>query len=247
MRTTFLILLILSVGVVKAQEKYEIEAKVIDKQTKKPIRNVHVINLNNGYGAVSDTAGQFRILATPQDSLRFSAVGYKISRVSAMNFLGFLKKFTISLESKVYMLKDVEVFALTWNSFKDSVIADVVPEELWKEKRWIESIFTGEQLGELNLLANANRVITLNYTSREDEQREKVEELKEEDKEADIAESRFNKAMVGRITGIKDKALDDFFSSFSLSTERIQSKSDYELILEIQGIYKAYQKKMKEE
>ncbi len=250
-RRTLRILLLLYLGSLVlnlcAQDKespFLVEAKLIDRKTGKPIKGAHVINLSKGYGAVSDTSGLFQVFALSEDTLMFSAIGYEKAKVSAIRFLGFLKKYIYELNPKVYMLDDVKVFAMTWKSFKDSVIATVIPEELWREQRWIERIFTGTQLEELKELANRGRAIPMNYKTKADVQREKVVEFEQKDREADIAEKRFNKDVVGQITGLKDKALDDFFASFSFSTEKIQKLSDYQLILEIQNIHKAYQQKL---
>lgn len=58
-----------------------VKGRVIDLYTRKPLENVHVINMTTFFGTTTDENGFFRIEAAQNDSLYISSVGYKNTNV----------------------------------------------------------------------------------------------------------------------------------------------------------------------
>jgi len=110
----FIILFLVVAGIVQAQlweRVYYVSGKVLDKQTKKPVAYVLIVNIKKGNSTQSDTAGRFLISMTKDDTLRFSSLGYKTAYFSLGGKRYKKKKIdtVIYLEKKVYNLR-IEIF-----------------------------------------------------------------------------------------------------------------------------------------
>lgn len=233
-RSLVVLLLLITFNTVYSQEtkKYTITSQVVTKGNNNPIPNAHIINLRTGYGVTSNTEGKFEIDAASTDTLRFSVIGYTTERISAMRFLGFLKQQFVVLKPQVYQLDEFNVKAMTWKSFRDSVIALEIPEEDWKEQRWIEKLFTTEQLEELTVLAGQSG-ITFAIKGKYSKQREEVKKLEKEKIVADIAEERYNPEMVQRLSGLEKDSVRLFMRYMAFDTKEVTKLNDYQLIKNI--------------
>ncbi len=83
MKNTLLIFFLLISGYVSAQDM--ISGTVMNAANDKPIENVHIVNLNQVKGAVTDENGEFKLQATVNDTLYFSYLGFRSIRVRVTN------------------------------------------------------------------------------------------------------------------------------------------------------------------
>ena len=74
-----------------------------------PIASVHVINLNQVIGVISDKKGKFEIAAKINDTLYLSYLGYKPIKVRVTNDLLKFENFKIQLTELAYALEEVIV------------------------------------------------------------------------------------------------------------------------------------------
>ena len=75
----------------------------------KPISNVHVINLNNVVGTISNKDGVFEIDANVNDTLFFSYLGFKSIKIRVTNDLIRFEKSKIKLTELAYALEEIIV------------------------------------------------------------------------------------------------------------------------------------------
>jgi len=73
------------------------------------LKNVHVVNLNTEKGTFSNDYGQFRIVVSLGDTLRFSSVEYETVKKKITDRIYFSKKLNLILKNKNYVLNEIVV------------------------------------------------------------------------------------------------------------------------------------------
>ena len=73
------------------------------------LKNVHVVNLNTEKGTFSNDYGQYRIVVSLGDTIRFSSVEYETVKKTITDRIYFSKKLNLVLENKNYVLNEVVV------------------------------------------------------------------------------------------------------------------------------------------
>ena len=73
------------------------------------IKNVHIVNLNTEKGTFSNDYGQYRIVVSLGDTLRFSSVEYETVKKTITDRIYFSKKLNLVLKNKNYVLKEIVV------------------------------------------------------------------------------------------------------------------------------------------
>ncbi|WP_428743032.1 carboxypeptidase-like regulatory domain-containing protein [Tenacibaculum sp.] len=101
------ICLIFSLKIVSQERRSFFYASIYDEVG--AVSNAHIINLNTKQGTFSNDAGEFRILAKPNDTLRLSFVGYETKKIVVkINHFG-LHENTIQLTKVPIELNEVEI------------------------------------------------------------------------------------------------------------------------------------------
>jgi len=87
----------------------EFNALVVNAQTGFPMESVHVVNLNQVVGTISDDKGKFSISAMVNDTLYFSFLGFKSQKIRVTNDMFKFEDTKISLTELAYALEEVIV------------------------------------------------------------------------------------------------------------------------------------------
>jgi len=114
-----LILIIISFN--PAFSQFRESGKVVSGQTKSGLAYVNVLVLGKNIGTVTDESGNFTLCSdniTDNDSLRFSAIGFKAVTVLVRSFREDTLR-NIYLDPRIYDLREVNV---TYNKQKNKVI-----------------------------------------------------------------------------------------------------------------------------
>ena len=249
MRALFTFFLSLSATVLLAQDVsddiYKISGRLTNKHTGIGLDGAHVINLNRRYATITDTAGFYHIYAASTDTLRFSAIGYQTELVPAIKLMNYGNLITYALIPKVYEIMETTIWGMTWNTFRDSVYAKEIPEEKWRDQRYIEKFFTEGELQEMNSMKPAG--IPINYKTKDELQRLEVQELEEAKKREAQAKARLDHNLISRMTGYSDEELLAFIESLDFNTEYLLNMSEYDLIMELQKRYQAWEARRQRE
>ena len=91
------------------QELKEFTATVINAQTEFPLESVHVINLNQVKGTITNEDGKFSIPAAVNDTLYLSYLGFKTQKVRVTNDMLRFGDTKIALTELAYALEEVVV------------------------------------------------------------------------------------------------------------------------------------------
>ncbi|WP_298367093.1 hypothetical protein [uncultured Lutibacter sp.] len=113
-----------------AQEEPTIIHGRIQNIINKPLSDIHVINLNNKQGTISNLNGTFEIVANENDVILFSSIQYHNKKVIISNNILQLKHFNIELLPLVNELEEVYLHGLTGSLNLDfkKVPKDTIPK-----------------------------------------------------------------------------------------------------------------------
>ena len=111
-----LILIFISITAFSQEEEKEIrtkkiKGKVIDVNTRFPLKSAHVLNLTSVKGLVTNRFGEFSIYAKKGDEIYFSYIGYESVKLTVTNDLLKNDKLEIAIHEKTVNIKEVTVKA----------------------------------------------------------------------------------------------------------------------------------------
>ena len=228
------------------QQVFEVRGRILDDKGQ-PVQFAHLINLKKSTGTLSDTAGRFRILMVTSDTIKITCLGFEDAGfvLAGQHITPDATQVTISdivLKTRIYELGTVNVFRERWNSFLYDYTHQVEPKNDTKAiESWFKNIINPEIVRQISSAASVG--ITFSNPNRRrmkaDKQISKFEYQEELSREAN---ERYNPQVVASITGISEEEAEQFIRHCHLSREYILQKSDYDLYIIINQLYKEYKK-----
>jgi len=114
-RTFLFCVLFFLVSEAKAQEKLIQWTGSVKDEYLAPLSFVSVIVMQSGRGTISDKNGKFTLLAHPEDSLKFSSVGYKTIQLGIPKTNSSVILYDVIMEEDTIALE--EIIVLPWKTF----------------------------------------------------------------------------------------------------------------------------------
>ena len=145
-------------------------------------------------------------------------------------------------EEKTYQIANVDIYEARWKDFEFEFIHTEAEDTETKDKieKWFHSLIDPKELALLT--ASASIGIPINYKTKADKQRIKVEELKKRDAENKIIEMKYNPELVTELTGLNNTETIRFMRFCNFSREFLLYSNDYDIILEVNKQYERYLK-----
>jgi hypothetical protein len=190
-----------------------------------PLTGAIIRNTRIKSPVVSDTKGDFKIVAARRDTLITTLVGYKpdTTIITNQDFL------IIHLQSGAMTLRDVVINGKVLSpldKFKQNQADYKQIYRIGDDK----NVFGIGSSGLEGLLLTINIDKLYSALSKEGKDARRLQRTLINDYHADIVNTRFTDSLVSKITGYKDKQLDDFMINNRPSYEFIAKASDYDLV-----------------
>lgn len=230
MKLWLLFILCLPALTVFAQDK-PVAGLVFDKTTKERIAKVNIRNLRNGQSVYNNLKAEFKILAQSGDALV----------ISKQNYFSDTLKVPANLDMAVYlkassiMLKEVNV--------RDTILSAQRQLELTKKAySKIYGSLNNRDLLTISPGAGAGIGIDAiwNMVSRSGRNAEHLRNIIEQDYKINVIDQRFSKALVQRVTGLKEPQLSSFMVRYRPSYYLVTTASDYEFATYIKANVKRF-------
>lgn len=244
--STFLICFLLSWFGLQSQTEENpilLYGKVLDDLGNEMV-HTHIVNISSKIGTLTNREGQFAIHALPEDTVRFSSVGFK-TRLLLIPFLDNEKfHFNITLELDTIGLAETIIYpypATLEALKKEFLIVEIEEEsppiELHLEKAGISpapqtgAIISGPITGLYNVFSRHAK-IQKKYQNLTNKEQLKIKSNK-----------IYNVALVKKITGIKsDDDAKKFMEYCNLEPEFILNSNEYQLYAAINRCFIEYEK-----
>jgi hypothetical protein len=199
---------------------------------------VHIINLKNGKGVITDSLGLFRMNIAPAGTLLFRSLGYQDLLYHLPDSFSPVACFIrVQLSPMSYQLAVVDVIALTRQSQfrydfihlkQDDEKREIIIQGITKPKRRVIDY-------DREALVPISSPISLLYSvfSQKQKSLRKLIELKENDKIQTKIEPKYNKKQLMRFTGYNDSLTYLFMRFLNYSDDYLLNISEYELYVDI--------------
>lgn len=222
------------------EQEITVYGEVINKENGEIVPYVHIIDKNTHQGTTSDLSGRFEIRANKTDTLIFSAVGFEKDTL-LLNKITSYSTVQITLEPAAIELDPVEIYAFKdAAAFKQAILDLKLPEEKSPDL-FIPGTNAGQPRALNGNLALASPLTAVqNLFSKEAKELKKYQEALREYPREKLIREKYNRKIVGEITGLKDESLNDFMLFCNVTDDFIIKANEYEIVLAVNKCYKSF-------
>lgn len=238
---------LLSLSIFAQTNQVQLSGTVIHSDSLTPVPYVNVVNKAQGMGTNANEKGAFSIRTRPGDTLVFSAIGYEMQYYALdKDSRAASPTVQIRLVPKTYELLAVDVYPYpTAEQFKKEFLTMELPDTAAHVN--LPKINVPQLTKSIGYLPTGGLAISgpfsalYNKFSKEGKERRQVQALYAQQTRKQLYDSRFNADIVRRVTGLKDKELEDFMQYCKLSESKvIDADNEYEIVLAINDCYKSF-------
>ncbi|MFE3848624.1 carboxypeptidase-like regulatory domain-containing protein [Flavobacterium sp. ZS1P70] len=228
------------------QPSQKVNGIIINNNTRQPLPNVNIININKVRGATTDSRGYFEIDVQPNDTLHFTILGYQSLRVRVTNDWIKNKSTKIQLTEKAIALEEVIIrpFNLTGYLEVDSKL--IPTKENYRYS--ISGLTQGYEAGEyspnafgrvLGSIFNPTDML-YNFFGKNPKELKKLKEMKKDDTVRNLLESKFDRETISVLLGVDKNELAEILQRCNYSEAFIQTANDLQIMDAISGCYEEY-------
>ncbi|WP_373518996.1 carboxypeptidase-like regulatory domain-containing protein [Pricia sp.] len=250
MRPFLVLICILFTSIALSQEdeavEQEINAVVVNAQSDKTMESVHVINLNQVVGTITNEKGEFTITAAVNDTLYFSFLGFKSQKIRVTNDMFKFENTKISLTELAYALEEVIVrpYQLTGyleidvknlpinNAYQYSISGLSVGYEAGNKSASAVTKVLGAILNPADLLRN--------LFGKQPNQMKKLRKMKEDDQIRDLLASKFDREILMEMLQIEKVDIQDILNNCNYSKSFISTANDLQILDAISSCYEDF-------
>ena len=246
----FLILPLLASSQEGEKKPFRIEGKIVDS-LQRPVSYAHILIKSRNTGWVGGYDGTFRIGVYPGDTITISAISYQKKQFIIME--GLKEKdqpLLFLMDQDTILLKEQLIYPWpeTYSELKKEILQmeadhsmDAVDLHLPSLKDLDVLARTPMVEGQMGLYSGPGPFSVLYYHfSKEAKSKKMLHQIRLKDQ----AETRYNAALVSRITGLSDdEEIEKLMEFCDLQVQFILNSTDYELYSAIMYCYKDYSAK----
>ncbi len=233
-------------GLSQDAEGVSFQATVVNAQTQQPLESVHVINLNQVVGTITDARGEFQIPAAVNDTLYFSYLGFKAQKIRITNDMLKFQDTKIALTELAYALEEVVVrpYQLTGyleidvrnlpinTGYQYSISGLPVSYESGRKSPGAVSKVLGAIMNPADLLRN--------LFGKRPAQMRKLRQIKEDDRIRDLLATKFDRETLEELLQLEKVDIEDILTNCSYSESFILSANDLQILDALSSCYEEY-------
>lgn len=240
----FFIVLILSSSTIFSQN---LVATVENSSDNKPISSVHVINLTQVVGVITDKQGKFEIPAKLNDTLYLSYLGFKSIKVRVTNDLLKFENSKIQLTELAYALEEVIVKPYELTGYLEIDAKNVPVSQSFRysipglPSRGYEG--GSRNSGAFSKVINSifNPVDFLyNLFGKNPRQLKKLKQMKEDYRIRELLSSKFDRETLVELLQIQRVDIDEILRNCNFSDSFIETANDLQILDAISGCYEEF-------
>lgn len=247
----FVFCLLLGLSVFSQENDEEVELKefsavVINAQSEKPMEAVHIVNLNQVIGTITNEKGKFEIQATVNDTLYFSFLGFKSQKIRITNDMFKFKDTKISLTELAYALEEVIVKPYQLTGYLEIDVKNSPANTSYQYS--ISGLGVSYEAGDKSpsavtkvLGAILNPADQLrNLFGREPNQMRKLRKVKADDQIRDLLATKFDRETLTELLQMEKLDIEDILNNCNYSKSFIATANDLQILDAISGCYEDF-------
>jgi hypothetical protein len=227
-------------------ETNSISAIVVNAQSDVVMESVHVVNLNQVKGTITNERGEFSITAAVNDTLYFSFLGFKPQKIRVTNDMFKFKDTKIALTELAYALEEVIVrpYQLTGyleidvknlpinNAYQYSISGLSVAYEGGNKNPSAVTKVLGAILNPADLLRN--------LFGKKPAQMRKLRQMKEDEEIRNLLASKFDRELLTEFLQLETVDIQDILNNCNYSKSFILTANDLQILDAISSCYEEY-------
>ncbi len=231
---------------VPAGQSDQFGAIVINAQTDEPLESVHVVNLNQVVGTITNERGEFSIRAAVNDTLYFSYLGFKSQKIRVTNDMFKFSDTKIALTELAYALEEVIVRPYQLTGYLEIDVKNLPINTAYQYS--ISGLSKSYEAGNKNpsavtkvLGAILNPADLLrNLFGKKPNQMRKLRLIKEDDEIRDLLASKFDRETLTELLQLEKVDIEDILSNCNFSKSFITTANDLQILDAISSCYEDY-------
>mgnify|MGYP001250994274 FL=1 len=220
---------------------------VENSEDNSPIPSVHVINLSQVVGVISDEKGKFEVPAKLNDTLYLSYLSYKPIKVRVTNDLLKFKNSKIQLTELAYALEEVIV-----SPYKLTGYLEIDARNIPISRSFRYSIpglpSKGYEGGSRNIGAFSKIVNSIfnpadflyNLFGKNPRQLNKLKQMKDDYRIRELLASKFDRETLKELLQVEKVDIDEILRNCNYSDNFILSANDLQILDAISGCYEEF-------
>ncbi|WP_299441758.1 carboxypeptidase-like regulatory domain-containing protein [uncultured Aquimarina sp.] len=223
-----------------------VSGKVLNASTDIKLQNVHVVNLSQVIGTITNQEGDFEIKAKVNDTLYFTYIGYKPLRVRVTNDWKKFGDVKIKMTELGIALEEVVVADVQLTGYLE-IDAKKIP--VYNNYRYsisgLNSGYEGgsKQPGAVNKVLGAifNPADFLyNIFSKRSNELRKLRKMKKDDEIRNLLETKFDRATLTALLQVERLDIDEILRNCNYSVDFIKFANDLQILDAISECYEEY-------
>ncbi|MCW5517097.1 carboxypeptidase-like regulatory domain-containing protein [Muriicola sp. Z0-33] len=223
-----------------------IKAVVVNAQSDRPLESVHIVNLNQVIGTITNKKGEFSITAAVNDTLYFSYLGFKSQKIRITNDMFKFKDTKIALTELAYALEEVILKPYQLTGYLEIDVKNLPINTAYQYS--ISGLSKSYEAGNkspsavtkvLGAILNPADLLR-NLFGKKPQQMRKLRQVKEDDAIRDLLASKFDRETLTELLQIEKVDIDDILSNCNYSKSFIRTANDLQILDAISACYEEY-------
>ena len=221
-------------------------ARVLNAQTSQALESVHVINLNQVVGTITNARGEFTIPAAANDTLYFSYLGFKSQKIRVTNDMLRFANIEIALTELAYALEEVIVQPYQLTGFLEIDVKNLPINTAYQYS--ISGLPVSYEAGSkspnavtkvLGAIMNPADLLR-NLFGRHPRQMRKLRLIKEDDRIRDLLASKFDRETLTELLQLEKVDIEDILNNCNYSQSFIQTANDLQILDALSSCYEEF-------
>ena len=221
-------------------------AVVVNAQSERPLESVHIVNLNQVIGTITNKKGEFAIRAAVNDTLYFSYLGFKSQKIRVTNDMFKFEDTKIALTELAYALEEVILKPYQLTGYLEIDVKNLPINTAYQYS--ISGLSKSYEAGNkspsavtkvLGAILNPADLLR-NLFGKKPRQMRKLRQVKEDDAIRDLLASKFDRETLTELLQIEKVDIDDILSNCNYSKSFIRTANDLQILDAISACYEEF-------
>ena len=242
-------LFILSGTTVFSQETtiiQKVSGTIVNDNTKLPLSNVNIININKVRGTVSDSKGNFEIEVGVTDTLHLSLIGFKSIKIRVTNDWVKNKTTKIQMTESAIALEEVVVRPYDLTGYLEIDSKLIPTKENYRYS--ISGLEQGYEAGEYSPGAFSKVLGSIfnpadmlyNFFGKKPKELKRLKSLKKDETVRNLLASKFDRETISVLLGIDKNEIPEILERCNYSESFIRTANDLQIMDAISECYEEY-------
>ena len=243
----FFFLILTSTAFAQVNEPAQtITGTIINDNTKFPLPNVNIININKVRGTTTDEKGNFELAVSVNDTLHITLIGFQSLRVRVTNDWVKNKNTKIQLTEKAYALDEVIVGGYNLTGYLEVDAKSIPVKENFRYS--ISGLTEGYEAGEYSPNAFGKVMSSIfnpadalyNFFGKKPNELKRLKEMKKDDTVRNLLETKYDRETIAVLLGVDKKEIAEILERCSYSESFVKTANDLQILDAISSCYEEY-------